>query len=116
MTTKEEWREEMSYNAVYIIEKDGVAVGDAGYEVKDNNAVYISGLTIAFEFQGQGIGRQALIQLLEILSGKDRITLATHPQNIPAIKLYESFGFKIESQVENYFGDGEPRIIMIKNK
>ena len=33
--------------------------------------------------------------------------------NGPARKLYESFGFVISQELENYFGDGEPRLEMV---
>jgi hypothetical protein len=28
-------------------------------------------------------------------------------------KLYESLGFKVESHQENYFGDGEARLVLV---
>jgi len=40
-----------------------------------------------------------------------RIELVTHPDN-PALKLYESLGFTVESRKENYWGDGEPRLVL----
>ena len=54
--------------------------------------------------------------ILEELSDAKTIELATHPKNEAAIKLYASFGFIVTSQKENYFGDNEPRIIMIKEQ
>jgi len=76
----------------------------------------LSGLMVKPEFQGKGIGREAMRQVLEEVSDVERIWLATHPSNTPAIKLYLSFGFIIEEKIENYFGDGEPRIIMSRKK
>jgi ribosomal protein S18 acetylase RimI-like enzyme len=52
--------------------------------------------------------------ILEELKDYKRIELVTHPDNKSAIKLYFSFGFLTEKQMENYFGDGEPRILMAK--
>ncbi len=51
--------------------------------------------------------------LFEKLKDYKKLTLCVHPDN-HARKLYGSFGFKVESRKENYFGDGEPRLIMIK--
>jgi len=48
------------------------------------------------------------------LTSFKKLSLVVHPDNL-AVKLYESFGFKRESLVENYFGDGEPRLVMVKD-
>jgi len=56
------------------------------------------------------------MDLLEKFKNTERIDLAAHPDNFRAIKLYQSLGFAIESRKENYYGDGEPRLILVKNK
>jgi len=101
---------------VYLIEKNGEVVGNVSYERKSPDRVYISGLVVGSRFQGQGIGQAAMVKILEELKGTKRIELATHPDNKAAIALYESLGFVIESRKENYFGDGEPRLIMSLEK
>jgi ribosomal protein S18 acetylase RimI-like enzyme len=55
-----------------------------------------------------------MLELLKELKIFKRLDLVVHPDNIGAIKLYNSLGFETESLKENYFGDGEPRLIMIK--
>jgi ribosomal-protein-alanine N-acetyltransferase len=50
--------------------------------------------------------------LLEEAKGCARIDLVTHPDNAAAIALYGSLGFALESRKEDYFGDGEPRVVM----
>ena len=100
-------------NIVYLIEKDGEVVGNIEYEIKSPEYAYMSGFAIDSRFQRQGIGREALTQMMKELEHFARIDLVTHPENITAIKLYESFGFSIESRIENYFGDGEPRVKMV---
>jgi ribosomal protein S18 acetylase RimI-like enzyme len=116
LITEDEWKKELSESTVYLIEKDGVVVGDISYELKKDNHAYLSGFAIIPEFQGQGIGREALTKVLKELKDVRRVDLATHPHNIPAIRLYLSFGFIIESWKDNYFGDGEPRIVLAKIK
>lgn len=106
----EEW---INNDIVYLIENDGVIVGSISYEVKDKNHAYISGLVIKPEFQKQGLARQAIELLFEELKKFKKLSLAVHPDN-HAVRLYESFGFTVESRKENYFGDGEPRLVMIK--
>jgi ribosomal-protein-alanine N-acetyltransferase len=51
--------------------------------------------------------------ILEKCKGTDRIDLVTHPENKNALQLYMSLGFKVESRRENYFGDGEPRLVLV---
>lgn len=116
MVTEEEWKEELSKSIVYLIEKDSVAIGDVSYEVKGDSHAYLSGFAIIPEFQRQGIGNEVLTKILEELKNMLRIDLAVHPHNVHAIMLYLSFGFIIESWKDNYFGDGEPRIILAKIK
>jgi len=116
MTTEKEWQEELARKdaKIYAIIKGGEIVGDVSYEIKNKNTVYISGLCVDKKFQGQGIGREAIKILLglEELKNAKRIELVTHPENKNAIRIYESFGFKKEKQIENFYGDGQPRILM----
>jgi len=114
ITDKDEALEELKNNVVYFIKKDEEIVGSVAYELKGEDHAYLSGLVIKPEFQGQGLAREALVKILEELKGVKRIDLVTHPDNIKALKLYTSLGFDIEGRKENYFGDGEPRVILAK--
>lgn len=116
LVTEDEWKKELSKSVVYLIKKDGAVVGNISYELKENNHAYLSGFAIMPEFQGQGIGREVLRKILEELKDMDRIDLVTHPHNTSAIMLYLSLGFIIEAWKDNYFGDGEPRIVLVKIK
>lgn len=114
ITTREEWDREMKDSAVYAIIRNGKIVGDICYEIKNNGRVMISGLMIDPEFQNQGIGSQALEKNFEELKFIRRIDLAVHPRNNAAIGLYLRFGFVIEAWKENFYGDGQPRLIMAR--
>lgn len=116
MHTKEEWLEELEKSTVYLIRRDGEIVGNTSYEMKSKDHAYLSGLTIESRFQGQGIAREALQQVLEELKDIQRIDLVTHPENAKALTLYQSFGFNVESRKENYFDDGEPRLMLVLEK
>jgi len=114
---RDDTTKEITDNFFYLIEKDGKVVGDIAYEMKDDGQAYISGLAVDKKFQRQGIARKAMQMLLEQLKDIKLIGLVTHPENEPAINLYKSFGFKqIGEPMENYFGDGEPRIKMLLQK
>jgi ribosomal protein S18 acetylase RimI-like enzyme len=117
LTGAEDAIKEITENTFYLIKKDDKVVGDIAYQIKDKDHVYISGLAVVKELHRQGIAKQAMQMLLEILKDVKNIDLVTHPENEGAIKLYKSLGFKqIGEPIKNYFDDGEPRIKMILEK
>ncbi|MCX6729902.1 MAG: GNAT family N-acetyltransferase [Candidatus Portnoybacteria bacterium] len=112
---EQEAREEIENNVVYFIQNKGTNIGTIEYEIKEKDHAYLSGLVVSSNFQGRGIGRKALEWLLvNDLKDFKRIDLATHPHNTRAVILYLSLGFVIESWKDNYFGDGEPRIVLAR--
>lgn len=112
--TDEEMKESLEKGVKYIIEKDGVIVGSYSYEIKSKDSVNIGGPAILPEFHGQGIAKEITQRVLEELKDYKRIDLEIHPDNLISLKLFKSFGFVVESRMENYFGDGEPRLILSK--
>lgn len=112
MLTEEEWFEAFKKVKIFLVKNGDEIIGEISYEIKSPDNVYIDGLVIKPEFQGKGFSRKVMDKIMNELKDFKRIDLVTHPENIRAIQLYKSFGFKIEGQIENYFGDGEPRIIM----
>lgn len=116
MLTQDEWIKALEIGVVYLIKKNGIIVGNISHEKKGKDYVHISGLAITPQFQGQGIAREVLKRILVELKNAKRIDLATHPDNEKALKLYKSLGFIIESTKENYYGDGEPRLILAKEQ
>ncbi len=111
-----QWIHALNRSKVYFIELDDQLVGKVAYERDGYDHGYIKGLVVRHQFQHRGIGREAMQMILDKLEAVKKIELVTHPKNIPAIKLYESLGFHIESEIENYFGDGEPRVRMVLEK
>lgn len=111
---KDEVLKEFSENEMYLIYKDEHLVGSTEFQMKSPDHAYLSGLVIDPHFQGQGIGREATLFRLKKLKGVKRIDLVTHPDNLKIINLYQSLGFKIEKRIENYYGDGEPRLMLVR--
>lgn len=99
---------------VYLILENQSRIGSLSYEIREDDRAYISGLVIRPEHRKQGLAKQAMLLLLEQLTHHPGIDLVVHPANHPAINLYTSLGFSSGSTVDNYFGDGEPRIKMTK--
>ena len=119
-TTKEDAIDEINSDVIYLLKIDNTIVGDVQYHLKEGNSAEVSGLIIHPNFQKRGIGKRAMSYILEKLKDKDNINLVTHPENTDAIRLYNSFGFEAEKTedgnvriMENYYGDGQPRINMI---
>lgn len=111
-----EAKEEIDTNEVYFIKIDDKIIGSTEYQIKSSDEAYLSGLVILPEFQGKGIARKAIEFRLEKIKDMKRIWVVTHPENKKILKLYESLGFKVESRKENYYGDGEPRLVLSLNK
>lgn len=116
MLEESEWKEAFEKGKVYLIQKGDTVVGNLSYEQKSNDHLHISGLVITPPFQGQGIAREVVTKLLAEFRGVKRIDLVTHPDNLSALKLYESLGFVIESRQKNYYGDNEPRLVLMLSK
>ena len=112
--TKEEVEGYVKDSIVYLIKNNDNIVGSISYDVIDSNHADVSGLVIKPEFQKQGLAKKAMELLFEELKNYKKLSLVVHPDN-HALKLYKSFGFIEELRKENYFGDGEPRLIMNKN-
>jgi ribosomal protein S18 acetylase RimI-like enzyme len=107
---------EISENTLFFIKKVEIIVGTAAYRVRPDSSVYISCVAIDPAYRRQGIARAAMTYILEKTNDASRIDLVTHPENANALRLYASLGFKIESRRENYYGDGEPRLVLIKDR
>jgi len=114
LLTDTEVLDEIQNKIVYLIKRGAQVMGSISYEIKGPDHAYIDGLVVHPSFQGQGIGREALGILLKELERYKRVDLVTHPDNARAIRLYESFGFKIGERIENYFGDGESRTVLAR--
>jgi ribosomal protein S18 acetylase RimI-like enzyme len=115
MVTERAWKEELAENTVEIIRLGDVAVGSIAYEEKSPDHIYISGIIVRPEYQGRGIATKAIKEVLAKYPDAERIDLVTHPDN-PALKLYESLGFVVEERKENYWGEGQPRLILARIK
>jgi ribosomal protein S18 acetylase RimI-like enzyme len=99
-------------NQFYLIKMGDIVVGTAAYRSRPDESVYISNVAIDTMYRRRGIARAAMSLILGKLKATRRIDLVTHPENKKALHLYASFGFKVESRQENYFGDGEPRLVL----
>ncbi|MDB5451763.1 MAG: hypothetical protein JWO33_341 [Caulobacteraceae bacterium] len=78
------------------------------------------GMSVAKEWRGKGVGRRLLnVALRDALAweGFCRLELEVTPWNTPAIRLYESLGFKVEARkakAANFRGSPEEVILMAR--
>ncbi|MDE2037804.1 MAG: GNAT family N-acetyltransferase [Patescibacteria group bacterium] len=112
-TDPNEVREEFDQINVFMIVCDGISVGYISYEHREARYAYISELAVDPDYQGRGIGGQALSMLLDSLrsQGLNVFSLMTHPEN-PARRLYERHGFTVVRQIEDFWGSKTPRLEM----
>lgn len=116
ITDQETALQEIAKKEVYMIYHEGKLAGSTEFQTISPDHAHLSGLVIHPDFQGKGIARQAALFRLEKLKNVKRVDLVTHPENFKIINLYQSLGFKVEKRIENYFGDGEPRLMLVKEK
>lgn len=62
------------------------------------------------DFRGQGIGSALMKQALQ--AAKSVVLLTVNPDNAPAVRLYESFGFRTRTRIEGYYRPHEHRLLM----
>ena len=105
----------LNNNSKYIIAKyNGQIIGFAGiWKAVDD--IHITNIVTAKKFRKQNIGSlllSNLIKLAKLEKNINEITLEVNSNNVPAIKLYEKFGFKIVGIRKKYYNNIDDAIIM----
>lgn len=99
-----------------VLKKEDHIVGYIGYWLRDEY-VEITNVAVAKEYQRLGYGRELVSQCIEeaLAMNATTFTLEVRVSNMPAIKLYESVGFKIVSVRKNYYKEThEDAYLMLK--
>ncbi len=94
-----------SDNSIYLaILADDRVAGAAGYTFNGFDG-YINNVVIDVDRRGQGLGKVLMKELLTVgrKNGVPEFTLEVRVSNTPAIKLYESLGFKSEGVRKNFY-------------
>lgn len=71
-------------------------------------------VSVAPEYQGQGLGRKLMNRLLATVGGP--VYLQVAKKNIKAIELYRSYGFIQSGELPNFYGRGRHAISMVRSK
>lgn len=99
----EEWFSNINNTGLFILQGNipvgFLMVGLYGFEREDGPVCWIRELAIKPEFQGQGYGRELLNAGLAWgrTKGAKKSFLAVDKLNVPAMKLYKSVGYEINS-------------------
>jgi ribosomal protein S18 acetylase RimI-like enzyme len=95
---------------VYMLYDEGKPVGFFAFK-KENDKIEVKAIVVTPEKQGKGHGKTMMKHLLELTAG-NTLYLVTHPKNSSAITYYLKSGFEIYGWKDNYYGDGEPRLLL----
>lgn len=106
----------LTYYEVLILQD--ILIGYAGAYVFGDEA-HISNVAIDLDYRGSGYGTRLLSHYMESLRNRHvrHFTLEVRDDNIAALKMYESLGFKPEGIRKNYYSDvGRDAIVMWKRE
>jgi len=103
---------EIETNEYYLHVSGGRVIATGALRRRENGSAYLSNIAVQPEMRRQGLAPAMVHHLLNRCHDAPSIDLAVHPDNQPARALYVSLGFSPTHVHENFFGDGEPRLIM----
>ncbi|AXK38973.1 GNAT family N-acetyltransferase [Crenobacter cavernae] len=92
-------------------ELDGYIVGATSEEA---GVLWIVSLAVRERCRGQGVGRALSAALIAAMRarGATAVQLTVDPGNAGAVALYKTLGFEAVGEEADYFGEGEPRLVM----
>ena len=101
-------------SAYYVVGVRGDEVICYGGFHKVLDEAHITNIAVKSTERGKGIGKFLMSALIARAKLADitRMTLEVREGNIPAIKLYESFGFKVEGVRKKYYDNKYDALIM----
>lgn len=92
-----------------------IAIAEIMRSYENPETAYVFGYYVRSDWQGKGIGRQFLQEVIALLckDGFSNVTLTVNVENKAAIALYERCGFVIKETRSDEFGVGEDRYCMM---
>ena len=90
--------------ASFVIERDEEIVGYVLVISRSDEEEHIESLAVLQSARGKGLAKFMLKSVLETVKSQQvtNLTLGTDPGNLPAITLYRTTGFEIESRSVRY--------------
>ena len=105
---------EIRRTRLYLLKVGEAIAGTIAYRRRTDGSIEISNLAVQPAHRRLGIARAAMEHLLAAQRRAPRLDLVTHPENEAALGLYLSLGFRVRARLENCFGDGEPRLHLVR--
>lgn len=101
-------------NAHYLVGTRGDEVVCYGGFHKVLDEAHITNIAVKGSQRGRGIGRLLMGELISLarLLGVRYMTLEVKDGNLPAIRLYEGYGFKVEGVRKRYYSNRYDALIM----
>ena len=77
---------------------------------------WLLGLGVVPKCRGRNYGRELLKRALDLCrtSGIEEVVITVRPTNESAYRIYKDAGFREEYVEEHYFGENEPRQVLVK--
>ncbi|MFD3506418.1 GNAT family N-acetyltransferase [Nocardia sp. NPDC058666] len=82
----------------------------------EGTRAWLISLAVSPDRRGYGYGHGLLRRSIKVCLKKgdvDEVWLTVDPQNVAAYKLFTDFGFVLREHDERYFGDDEPRDVLV---
>lgn len=94
---------------------EGAPVGYGLGAVASDRSGWILSVAVREAVRGRGTGALLARTLVAAFArhGVSALRLTVHPGNASARGLYERLGFTVEREEEGYYGEGEPRLVML---
>ena len=108
---------EIFSNGVIAAEMSGILTGYiVAMPVANACKGWILSLGVLSDYRGMGVGTQLLNAGIDALASVqiESVHLTVEPENTGAVELYKRHGFENADLVDNYFGNGEKRLKMLK--
>lgn len=96
-----DFKEHLSHKRVIIY--NGIEIGVYAYHITDNGDYFINKINLLKDFQGNGIGKKILKDVLENNKKNTVRTILQVFKDNPAINLYKRLGFVIYDKTETYY-------------
>ncbi|MEV6275252.1 N-acetyltransferase [Nocardia sp. NPDC051832] len=84
--------------------------------IGEGKRAWLISLAVSPDRRGRGHGERLLRRSVELCQEKpdvDEVRLTVDPKNEHAYHLFKNFGFQFHEHDERYFGDNEPRDVLI---
>lgn len=110
----------LRYGKVYAaVDEQGAAVACTYFMADMNNAdnAYLLSVAVLPEYRGLSVGTALLEYALDNIKefGISKVTLTVDPANFTALSVYrEKLGFTVVDSAKDEYGQGEDRLVMVK--